>query len=270
MRLNHAQAIANLGSWESSLINGEESWSDEVYRILGYAPRAFLPSQERLLHSIHESDQRRVRERLRIAIAEESGFDMEFRLVRPHGQHRFVRCRGEIVRGHGGHGESVVGTLLDFTERKQAEIYLEWSRQALPELARHLQCVREEERTKIAREIHDELGQGLTATKIGIVRLRSRLVKKNPQVAALMESLVDSVDATMVAVQRVMAELRPSALDDLGLIPAIEWLVEQFQQRTGIQCSLNTLDTEPELSDDAATALFRILQETLINIACHA
>ena len=109
------------------------------------------------------------------AVDGESGFDTEFRVVRPDGQHRFVRCRGEIARDHRGQGETVIGTLLDFTERKQTEISLKQSRQTLRELAQHLQSVREEERSNISRQIHDELGQSLAAMKIDIVRLRSRL-----------------------------------------------------------------------------------------------
>jgi PAS domain S-box-containing protein len=270
LSLNHAQAIAKLGSWESHLTSGEEHWSDEVYRILGYAPRAFPPSQTRLLERIHEEDRERVRQRLEKAVDGESGFDTEFRVVRPDGQHRFVRCRGEIARDHRGQGETVIGTLLDFTERKQTEISLEQSRQTLRELAQHLQSVREEERSNISRQIHDELGQSLAAMKIDIVRLRSRLGAESPQVNALLESLLGSVGATIATVQRVMEELRPSILDDLGLVPATEWQIEQFQRRTGILCSMNASDGELDLSKEANTALFRILQETLTNVARHA
>ena len=270
LSLNHAQAIAKLGSWESRLSSGEERWSDEVFRILGYAPRAFPPSQERLLERIHEEDRERVRQRLEKAVDGESGFDTEFRVVRPDGQHRFVRCRGEIARDHRGQGETVIGTLLDFTERKQTEISLEQSRQTLRELAQHLQSVREEERSGIARHIHDELGQSLAAMKIDIVRLRTRLGAGSPQVNALLESLLGSVGATIETVQRLMEELRPSILDDLGLVPATEWQIEQFQRRTGILCSMTASDGELDLSKEATTALFRILQETLTNVARHA
>ncbi len=269
-RLNHAQAIANLGSWETNLDSGEESWSDEVFRILGYAPRTFVPSQEQLLERIHRADQARVRERLGKALDAEAGFDMEFRVVRPNEQQRFVRCRGEILRAPDGRSEKVIGTLLDFTERKQAEIALERSRHALRELARYLQSVRENERTGIAREIHDELGQALTAMKIDIVRLRSRLPHDNAQASGLLESLLSSVDGTISTVQRVMSELRPFALDDLGLVAAIEWQVQQLQERSGLRCAVELPENEPELTRDAATALFRILQEALTNIVRHA
>lgn len=268
--LDHAQAIAKLGSWETHLGSGDERWSDEVYRILGYAPRALTPSWDRLLERIHPGDRERVQERLNQAVAGESGFDIEFRIERPDGRHGFVRARGEIVRDTQGRGEKIVGTLLDFTERKQAELSLEQSRQALRELAQHLQNVREEERTNIARQVHDELAQSLAAIKIDLVRLRSRLGAQNPQVEALVESLLRSVGTIIETVQRVMEELRPSILDDAGLLAAIEWQVEQFQRKTGIACTVRAPEQALDLSQQAATALFRILQETLTNIARHA
>ncbi|MBS1202161.1 MAG: histidine kinase, partial [Chromatiaceae bacterium] len=268
--LAHAQAIANLGSWETNLETGAENWSDEVYRILGYAPRSMEPCRERLMERIHPDDREPFSQRIAEAVARESGFGAEFRVVRPDGEERFVRARGQIVRDGEGKGCAVVGTLLDFTQRRRDEIALERSRETLRELAAHLQTVREEQRAEIAREIHDEMGQGLTAMKIDLVRLRSRLRGRDAQVTALVGSLLASVDTTITAVQRIMAELRPALLDDLGLVAAIEWLTRQFTERTGIACRLDLPDSGLELSQTARTALFRILQESLTNVARHA
>jgi PAS domain S-box-containing protein len=272
MSLNHAQAIANLGSWESNLESGEEKWSDEVFRILGYAPQVFVPKRDQMLERIHPADVDRVQGRLNAAVIGETGFDIEFRVLRPNDEERFVRARGQILRDADGRSASVLGTLLDFTERKLAETKLEKSRQSLRELARHLQSVREEERAGIAREIHDELGQGLTALKIDVVRLRSRIGgrEEDQAVAELIDSMLGSIDTTIDAVQRVMAELRPSILDDLGLVAAVEWQTEQFQQRTGIACTLELPDEETDLAQETKTALFRILQESLTNVARHS
>lgn len=268
--LAHAQAIAHLGSWETDLGTGEEHWSDEVYRILGYAPRSFEPSHERLIERIHPDDRERLDRCLDEAIARGTACGLEFRVLRPDGSERFVRMRGEILQDDQGKGRTVVGTLLDFTEHRRNELSLERSRETLRKLAAHLQTVREEQRAEIAREIHDEMGQGLTAMKIGLVRLRSRLDGSEPKVSDLLGSLLGSLDATMTAVQRIMAELRPSVLDDLGLAAAIEWLARQFTERTGIACNLDLPEAGPDLSQDARTALFRILQESLNNVARHA
>lgn len=269
--LARAQSIANLGSWESNLQTGAETWSDEVYRIFGFAPRTFVPTRERFLERVHPDDTLRVRQRWQEVIARETGFDFEFRTVRPSGEERFLRARGEIHRDESGVAVTLTGTLLDFTERKQVELSLERSRATLRELAAHLQSVREEERTAIAREIHDEMGQVLTALKIDLVRLRSRLKdKKDPAAADLVASMLRTVDETIGTVQRIMAELRPSVLDDLGLIAAIEWQTRQFGQRTGIACELHLPEAALPLSQRARTALFRILQESLTNVARHA
>ena len=268
--LAHAQAIAKLGCWEITLATGEEHWSDEVYRILGYPPRSFEPSRERLMERICPDDRERLHGCLDEAIAREIPCGLEFRVLRPDGDERFVRMRAEILRDVQGKGRIVVGTLLDFTEHRRNELSLERSRETLRKLAAHLQTVREEQRTEIAREIHDEMGQGLTAMKIDLVRLRSRLEGSDPKVTDLVRSLLASLDATMTAVQRIMSELRPSVLDDLGLAPAIEWLTRQFTERTGITCDLDLPEAGPALSQDARTALFRILQESLNNVARHA
>jgi signal transduction histidine kinase len=204
------------------------------------------------------------------ALSADPGFNFEFRILRRDGEERYVRARGEIHRDDKGRSTLIEGTLLDFTERKQIELSLERSKQMLKQLAGHLQSVREEERSGIAREIHDELGQSLTAMKVDLVRLRSRLGEPAPAVDALLQSLVEGVSTTLDTVQQLMSQLRPSILDNLGLIPAIEWQTEQFRERTGIDCSFRGPGCELALTPAASTALFRILQESLTNVARHA
>jgi signal transduction histidine kinase len=114
------------------------------------------------------------------------------------------------------------------------------------------------------------MGQALTAIKIDLTRLRGQLKHPTPPVTVLLESLLYSVDTTIESVQRIMTELRPAILDDLGLIPAIEWQVGQFRQRTGLECDLVLPDADIDLPRGASTALFRILQESLTNVARHA
>jgi PAS domain S-box-containing protein len=163
-----------------------------------------------------------------------------------------------------------IGVMRDITERKQAEISLKQSRQALRNLAGHLQTVREEERSAIAREIHDELGQMLTALKIDIARLRLRIADPDPTVLALLDSIMGSLNLMIKTTQNIVATLRPLILDELGLIPAIEWQTRQFSQHTGIQCVLKLTARDIDLSPAASTALFRILQESLNNVVRHA
>lgn len=152
------------------------------------------------------------------------------------------------------------------TELKRREQELQRSREKLRSLAAYQQSVREEERTAIAREIHDALGQELTALKIGLARLQSDAASRHGEIALL----IDSVDKMLADVQRIATELRPALLDDLGLVAAIEWQTEQFSKRTGILCRLDLVQDDIVTNDEQNTALFRILQEALTNIARHA
>lgn len=169
-------------------------------------------------------------------------------------------------------GETVasVTAFQDITERKRAERELKESRRQLRELSVFLQSVREEERTRIARELHDELGQVLTALRIDLDWLQSRVEGADQRVPGKLTAMSQLVDRTVESVRRIAADLRPGMLDDLGLAAAIEWLAEQFRKRSGIECELVLNQDEFELDDQLATSVFRIIQEALTNVARHA
>jgi len=158
---------------------------------------------------------------------------------------------------------------MDVTERKEAETELRRSLDQLRALTARVQNAREEERRWVAREIHDELGQALTAIKIDL----SSLVHDFPpevQQAKRIESISNLVDQTIKSVRRISTELRPGILDDVGLIAAVEWAAEEFEARTGTRCQLLLPENDSGIDPDRATAIFRILQETLTNVARHA
>lgn len=159
--------------------------------------------------------------------------------------------------------------------RKTAEEALQKQASQLRALAAQLQAGREEERIRISRELHDEMGEALTAQKFGLSWIRQRLGHEDQQVLreeifAKIDSLNALADATANRVRRLCAELRPSILDDLGLLAAIEWQAHEFQTRTGIECDLAHKIDSLDLNPQQATALFRIFQEVLTNVARHA
>ena len=125
------------------------------------------------------------------------------------------------------------------------------------------------ERAAIARELHDELGQILTALRMDAAWLRKRLVTSDPNAAVRAEAMCDTIDSTIDEVRRMVMRLRPGLLDDLGLIPALEWVAGDFEKRTGISCTFKHSGV-PEITGSAATAAYRITQETLTNVARHA
>lgn len=180
-----------------------------------------------------------------------------------------------------GKAVAAVAAFQDISQRKQAERELLESREQLRELSAYHQSVREEERTRIARELHDELGQMLTGVKLDAMWLATRLSGEQPNIVDKVASMSKLIDETLDAMRRVAADLRPMMLDDLGLAAAIEWLVEDFGKRTGIslqlemdmgqgQCDCDCHGADCGLDTEVATAAFRIVQECLTNVARHA
>jgi PAS domain S-box-containing protein len=165
----------------------------------------------------------------------------------------------------------------DITERKNTEEELRQSREKLKvsleeirRLTEHLQNIREAERTHIAREIHDELGQQLTVLKMDISLLGKKIQTTDETVLEKFNSLQELLDGTVKTVRRISSELRPSVLDDLGLIAAIEWHTRDFEKRTGIAAFFNSTEFDIQLSKQVATGVYRIFQEALTNAARHS
>ncbi len=169
-----------------------------------------------------------------------------------------------------GEPKAVQIVARDVTERKRTEEELESSRQQLRDLARHMESTREGERTRIARELHDEMGQVLTALKMDLSRLSKTLSQDQISLHEKTISMLELTDTAIKTVKRLATELRPGILDDLGLTAAIEWQAEEFQQRTGIKCEVSLYPEDINLDETLSTAIFRVFQETLTNVARHA
>jgi signal transduction histidine kinase len=175
---------------------------------------------------------------------------------------------GQLIQYEGK--PCLIGTGIDITERKKAEDELEQSYKSIRQLTEHLQNIREEERIHIAREIHDELGQQLTVMKMDVSWLNKKMISGDEYVKQKLKGLNEMLEGTVKTVRRISSELRPSLLDDLGLVAAMEWQLKEFKQRSGIVTSLITPEAEQQLPDTVKTGLFRIFQESLTNVARHA
>jgi PAS domain S-box-containing protein len=152
--------------------------------------------------------------------------------------------------------------LRDVSERVRVQ-------EELSSIAAESHVIREGEKARIARELHDELAQSLTALKMDTIWVRDRLAAEPQAATAKLVNMLSMLDTSIAATRRIAADLRPLLLDDLGLIPAIEWLINNFTQRTGVPCELDA-DEDLELEEPYATAVFRIVQESLANVAKHA
>jgi PAS domain S-box-containing protein len=191
----------------------------------------------------------------------------ELRLRRKDGVVRDVLASAALIDTGGQ--KVVLFQGIDITERKNSEKALREHQELLRELSAHHDSVREEERARIAREIHDEMGQSLTALKMDLSVIGLESGKKAPRIAGQVQELKGRVDGLIQTVRDVATALRPAALD-LGILPAIEWLVDEFQKRNGIPCQVKVEDGDVDLAEDRSIVLFRILQESLTNISRHA
>ena len=196
-------------------------------------------------------------------------------LVRKDGEEKLISFHNTVLRSTCGEIAGVLFSAEDITDRKRAEEALKRSRGQLRGLAAGLQAVREEERTRLARKIHDELGHALTAMKMDLSWLDKRLAEagdlaQSGPIRKRMNSMFDLLGATIQSIREMAGDLRPGVLDDLGLTAALEWTARQFQNRTGIRCAVASSAEHVELDRERLTALYRICQELLTNVARHA
>ena len=175
------------------------------------------------------------------------------------------------ISQHSERGKKVFTVILrDVTERVQAETELRRSQQDLRELAAMAQSAREQEKTRIARELHDELAPSLTALKMDLAWTAERLGAKQSALSDKIARMQSLLDTTVAATRRISADLRPLMLDDLGLAAAVEWLIEGFRERNAIECELVAESDDLDFKEPLASCVFRILQESLTNVARHS
>ncbi|HSY16881.1 MAG TPA: PAS domain S-box protein [Candidatus Acidoferrales bacterium] len=224
---------------------------------------------------IHPEDIEGEVSRWRECVASGEPFRYEVRMRRADGKYRWVLHHKVAVRDGQGNIVKWCGSSMDIDDQKQAERLLRDSYAQLRALSARLQSVREEEAIRIAREIHDDLGQKLTGLKMDLRRAERKIegLGNSPAVNSLLDTVVSAtelVDGTTASIQEIAANLRPEMLDKLGLGAALRYESRRFQERTGVLCEVILPETEPELSTGVSTALFRIFQECLTNIARHA
>lgn len=277
-QLSEAQRIAKVGSWQ--WVPEEENglnWSNEMCRIYGVEPEEFDRDIETFMHHVHPEDRERVRTAIEEALESRQSFSFEHRIHRGgDGALRYLLCRGQVLADGEGNVVKMIGTGQDITEQKERERKLREYSDRLRKLSARIERAREEERIKIAREVHDELGQMLTVLKMDISMLAGEMeenIDRNAKDYFQSETsdILERINVIIQSVQRITTELRPEVLDDLGLKDAIEWQAQEFGRRTGVDISMKAHVPHSErLNDEQATTLFRIFQETLTNVARHS
>ena len=273
--LKETENLAHIGSWQSDLLNGTTYWSEETYRIFGYKPKEITPSFENLIKSVHPEDKEHVQRMTADVLIGLISRKFNFRIIWKDGSIRHIRSELLIERSGDGSPIKITGFNQDITEARLAVEELQSSREQLRALAAYLQNIREEERTAVAREIHDELGQVLTSLKMSLT-LMNKSISTNDTISNRKElqdeigSMKLIIDNSVKRIKVIITELRSEVLDNLGLIPAIEWHIEEFNKTSGIVVSFNNMWGEFELNKDISIAVYRILQEALTNVARHS
>lgn len=194
----------------------------------------------------------------------------EVRLLKAGGEIFYTRLEGHALNRGGPESSEILLCLSDISEKKQAEDELAKTRDRLRKLAVHLQSVREEERKSIAREIHDEMGQVMAYLKMSLPVIEARIPETDTETRRRIQTMKGSLADSIQSTKSIISRLRPYQLDELGLIPALESYVQEFQQQFGIKTHLFASDMQPGLSPEKATAIYRIVKEGLSNVARHS
>jgi two-component system, NarL family, sensor histidine kinase UhpB len=268
-RLRQAQRDAMLGSWDWNPVTGICHASDEMFSVLGRpVPEDGILTAEAFEWHVHPDDLQRVLSTFFDAVHAQTPIDMRYRIMTFDGKERVVRARGNAVADEENGGFTIAGTTQDITAEENARVDLEEKRAHLRALSDRLIVAQEEERKAVARELHDELGQALTAIKIDLDGLATRRIEEADM--PLLDRARKAALETIRAVQRLSSDLRPVVLDDLGLEAALQAEARAFEQRTGIECDVSIRNEDAIPSDEVNLALFRIAQEALTNVARHS
>jgi PAS domain S-box-containing protein len=297
-RLNRAQEIAHLGSWELDLVNSRLTWSDEVYRIFGLQPQEFGATYETFLEAVHPDDRAAVDAAYSASVREgKDTYEIEHRVVRKStGEIRVVHERCAHIRDASRQIIRSIGMVHDITERKRAEETvrertlelqqltatleqrvqerteeLEEANKALRNLSTRLLSAQEEERKRVAGELHDTIGACLSGIKFKVESSLQQMGKTQNHMTESLKTIIPVIQEGIEDCRRMQQDLRPSMLDDLGLLPTLSWFCRRYQTiYTGIKVELEQTLEEREIPNSLKIVIYRVTQEGMNNIAKHS
>ena len=266
--------ISNLPGMVYRSLN-DKTWtmkyvSDGCESLTGYSASELMNQKVTYSEIIHPEDRATVWDTVQEALKECRAFKMNYRIQDLFGNEKIVWEQGRGVYSDSGELLALEGFITNITDRYKMEQELKSSHEKLRNLSNRLQSIREKEKSRIARQVHDELGQSLTALKMDVLHLEKNLPSNPADMHDQFQSMAKIIDNTIESVQRIAMELRPPILDAFGLCEAIAWQAGEYNKKLGIEFELNCLQEQVDLEKDLETTLFRIFQETLTNIVRHA
>ena len=268
-RLRLAQDVAGMGTFDVELPSGKQTWSARTFEIFGFAPHSRQPDPGDLMRMVHPTDRSMMADKFG-ALTTGKRLHAEYRIVRADGEVRWIEVSGRGIFDNTGKPTRYLGVGYDVTERKVVEDKLRRSEDQLRALTARLQTAIEEERMRIAQELHDQLGQALTCIKMDLDWIVRKYGATGENWIPMLQDAMGVVDNNIALVRRLSTELRPQLLDSMGLRAAIEWEIEQFQRRSGMRCLVQVTDDPLNLTNEKEIAIFRIFQEAMTNIARHS
>jgi PAS domain S-box-containing protein len=254
--------------WDWDLITNRVECNDNVTTIFGYPLAEIPPDVSWWFEKIHPADRERIVAAVDSTIAGDGhSWSGEYRYACRNGSYATVLDRGYILRDNDGKALRMIGSMIDITERKRAEEELQKSQERLRGLAAYLQSVREEERTRIARELHDEIGQAVTGIKLTL----ERAIREPDGVAANAAMALGLANELIGKVRDLSLELRPAMLDQLGLLAGLTWHFGRYLSQVNVRVKFKHAGLEGRrFAPEIETAAYRIVQEALTNVARHA
>ena len=264
--LRHAERLMRLGSWEADLTTKECFWSRGLYEIMKidtFRPLA-IPD---FLNVMYPADREKVQASIDNAVAKRRPFEHTFRVTVSGEGPRFLRSRGQPVYDAKGKAIRLFGVCRDVTEQKRRG---DQQRDADAKLARQLMHMRDDERRRLARQLHESAGQSLAALKMTIERLKDLLEQNSAAAAALLDSATELTEQAIREVRTTSYSMYPPMLSEVGVAPAVRWYLRGFALRSGIRIQAHIPDDFGRCSPEVETSLFHILQEALSNIHRHS
>ncbi|MFT3857616.1 MAG: PAS domain-containing protein [Aquabacterium sp.] len=266
--LHEAQRIGGLGSWRWCFSDHTSSWSPQLFRMMGRDPSLSAPSYDATERYLSPESWRAAQDSVAHILATGKPVELEVAYVTEDGRSGWMVAHALALRDATGQVSGVHGTVRDVTERRRIETELLDSRNKLRDMVAHHEVACEAERKHLAREVHDELGQLLTAMRMDLAMLRPHGVR-DPAVLRLTEDMGMLLDQMFKVTRQVVTSLRPAALD-AGLVAALEWLAQDFAQRYGMPCTVDAGGRDLALPEALSSIVFRVVQESLTNVARHA
>ena len=269
--LADSQRVSHTGSWAMyPNLGGRVFWSQEMYRIFGFDPGERPPDGPTVVARIHPDESDRVEKTIKQAVAEGYEVAGEYRYFMPDGAMKHLRFLGHPVDRGNGEAREYLGTVVDVTAQKIAEEQLNATLSEVRTLASSLVQAQDDERRRIARELHETTAQDLAALKMNLAALQRSTADIAEKDRTLLAESAQLAEQAMTQIRTLSYLLHPPFLDEVGLASAIRWFAKGFENRSGVTIRLSVPDNFPRLPQDIEIALFRVIQESLINIHRHA